>query len=434
MGEKQASLGESTKDHAEKSGTAVNGKDAKVTIGDGIEKEGQTTYSHSRLSTFEQCPLKFKFGYIDKLETEIEGSIESFLGSRVHEALEKLYKDLKFEKENTIQELLDFYNSEWEKHWTGNILVVRKEYNSENYRKMGERFIIDYYNRYKPFNQTRTIGLEIRILIKLDDDGRYVLQGFIDRLSYAGDGVYEIHDYKTANTLPDQEKLDSDRQLALYAIAVKHKYRDCQKVRLIWHYLAFDKEVSSERTEAQLARLKSESVNLIKEIESAKEFPPKESALCEWCEYRPHCPRFKHLYKVEELEPVAFRKDEGVGLVNEYSKLRDEESRIKKELEKMSEKIMAFADQHKVDRVYGSDTRVTIWQKNCIKFPGKQDMDYPEFVKALRESGALQEFSTVDKWKLEKAFEQVDMDPEVMEKIAKFGKRELVKRVYSSKR
>ena len=54
-----------------------------------------TLYSHSRLSTFENCPLKFKYTYIDKIETGIEESIEAFLGSRVHEALEKLSKSEK---------------------------------------------------------------------------------------------------------------------------------------------------------------------------------------------------------------------------------------------------------------------------------------------------------------------------------------------------
>ena len=29
-----------------------------------------TQYSHSRLSTFEQCNLKFKFKYVDKVEAE----------------------------------------------------------------------------------------------------------------------------------------------------------------------------------------------------------------------------------------------------------------------------------------------------------------------------------------------------------------------------
>ena len=37
-------------------------------------------YSHSRLSTFEQCPLRFKYQYIDKIKRE-EDSIEAFMGN-----------------------------------------------------------------------------------------------------------------------------------------------------------------------------------------------------------------------------------------------------------------------------------------------------------------------------------------------------------------
>ena len=48
-------------------------------------------YSHSRLSTFEQCPFKFKLRYIDKIIPEIENTIESFLGGIVHETLEWIY-------------------------------------------------------------------------------------------------------------------------------------------------------------------------------------------------------------------------------------------------------------------------------------------------------------------------------------------------------
>jgi len=52
-------------------------------------------YSHSKLSTFEKCPLKFKFRYIDKIIPEIQKSIESHLGSSVHDALEWLYIQVK---------------------------------------------------------------------------------------------------------------------------------------------------------------------------------------------------------------------------------------------------------------------------------------------------------------------------------------------------
>jgi len=52
----------------------------------------------------------------------------------------------------------------------------------------------------------------------------YVIRGFIDRLGYCGNGVYEIHDYKTSGFLPSQDKLDADRQLALYQIGIKEQF------------------------------------------------------------------------------------------------------------------------------------------------------------------------------------------------------------------
>ena len=63
-----------------------------------------TIYSHSRLNTFEQCPQKFKLKYIDKVETDVEESVEAFLGSRAHETLEKLYRDLQYQKENILDD------------------------------------------------------------------------------------------------------------------------------------------------------------------------------------------------------------------------------------------------------------------------------------------------------------------------------------------
>jgi putative RecB family exonuclease len=397
-------------------------------------KEGQQVYSHSRLSTFEQCPLKFKFAYIDKLEVETDGTIEAFLGSRVHEVLEKLYTDLKFEKENTLQELLDFYNQEWQKHWTENVIIVREEYNQDHFRKMGERFITDYYKRYHPFRHGKTIGLEMRVIIKLDPQGRYVLQGFIDRLTDAGDGVYEIHDYKTANSLPEQDKLDVDRQLALYSMAVKEKYRDCKKVVLIWHYLAFDKELRSERTDLQLESLRLHTTQIIKEIEAAREFPAKESALCSWCEFRPMCPKWKHMYQVEKLTPEEFKKEDGVKLVDEYAALKKQELELQAKLEKLNVKLMEYAEAMKADRVFGSNDRATIWKKACVKFPGKMDYGYAEIVKAIKDAGQWEEFNTLDKWKLEKSFEEINMNPKLMTDIARFGKKDVVKKIYLSKR
>jgi putative RecB family exonuclease len=57
-----------------------------------------TTYSHSKISTYETCPYQYKLHYVDKIEPEISTIIEAFMGDLVHQTLEKLYKDRKFKK------------------------------------------------------------------------------------------------------------------------------------------------------------------------------------------------------------------------------------------------------------------------------------------------------------------------------------------------
>ena len=65
-------------------------------------------YSHSRIGTFLQCKQKYKFQYVDRIRVDIE-TVEIFLGKRVHETLEKLYKDLQFEKLNSKEELIKYF-------------------------------------------------------------------------------------------------------------------------------------------------------------------------------------------------------------------------------------------------------------------------------------------------------------------------------------
>lgn len=249
------------------------------------------TYSHSKLSTFENCPLKFKFRYIDKIELEEEWrSIESFMGKRVHEVLEKLYNNLKTGKLNTLEELLSHYGEIWETKWGDDVRVIKKEYTAEDYKDIGTRCIAGYYNRHKPFDYGRTVAIEHWLMIDVEG---YKLKGVIDRLSCMDDGHYEIHDYKTGRYLPNQTHFESDRQLSLYQIGVEEKWEDVKSVDLVWHYLVHGEEIRLKRTEGELEKLKSDIVSSIERIEKAEQennFPYNESGLCNWCEYQELCP------------------------------------------------------------------------------------------------------------------------------------------------
>ena len=393
-----------------------------------------TLFSHSRLATFERCPLKFRFRYIDKLKTERQQGVEAFLGTMVHSVMEKLYKDLRFQKMNTKEELLEWYNQEWKKNWNSDIVIVRKDYTQENYRKMGESYIRDYYKRHHPFNQARTIALEERVLINLDSGRDYRLQGYIDRLVYTGNGVYEIHDYKTNFNIPVKEYLDDDRQLALYALAVLQNYQDARKVRLVWHFLSVDKKVVIEKTQEQLDKLKKDTMELIDKVRAETDFPSKPSRLCDWCEFRGECPEHKHLHKVEQLPANEYLKEPGVKLVNRYAELKKQEKEFKdghdEELKKVQEALFNYAEKEGVRMLAGSDVRATIWSKDCIKFPGKNDPGRKELDEIIRSSGHWDEASMLDAWELEKLVSSGQLPGDLIKKLARFARKEKVRRIY----
>ncbi|MDE1848992.1 MAG: PD-(D/E)XK nuclease family protein [Nanoarchaeota archaeon] len=263
-----------------------------------MEQKDVKVYSHSRLSSFEQCRLKYKFQYIDKIIPEIEKTVEAHLGSIVHKTLEWLYSEVKEKRIPSMDEMIVYYSKSWIEEYSPE-LIENNGRDEKHYFNKGVQYLLDYYNRYRPFDDN-TLEVEKEIFIDLDEKGEFKIRGFIDRLAYnLKTGEYEIHDYKTSNTMPKQEKIESDRQLALYSIAVKEMFGKDKGVRLIWHYLFFNKRIESKRTEEQLDRLKKETLELIRAIERTTEFPPNKSHLCNWCAYKPICPAWKN----EDLIP-----------------------------------------------------------------------------------------------------------------------------------
>lgn len=273
------------------------------------------TFSHSKISTFEQCSLKYKFSYIDHFDLGVEG-IEAFMGSIVHTSLEKLYKDMMGGTILGLHALLDFYKATWEQEYHDGIQVVKKGMTPDMYKQKGASFIIGYYTKHHPFDHAKTLVLESQKLVPLDVGNQYFIHVRIDRLALAPDGTFEIHDYKTSSKLPTQEQADTDRQLAVYAYGIRKLYPEAQKIRLIWHYLAHNTDLVSYRTDAQIESMKEQVLAAVREIESTTEFVPKTSALCNWCEFKSICPAWNEDYKEKQDALLKKLHEEGKIVVN----------------------------------------------------------------------------------------------------------------------
>ncbi|HEX2695053.1 MAG TPA: PD-(D/E)XK nuclease family protein, partial [Acidobacteriota bacterium] len=239
-----------------------------------------TVYSISRIGTFDDCRLRYKYQYIDRLKAEKE-TIEAYMGSRVHEALQELYGFVRNGVVKPREWLLDTFEGLWDRNLTDAVKVVRSEYTSDDYRRKGRKCLEDYHATYAPFDRAKVVATEKKVTFKLrDESGEVEFLGFIDRLDWNDrDRVFEIHDYKTSGSFPSQEDADRDEQLGLYHLAVRSEWPDAEDVRLVWHYLVFNREIVSARKREDLAALEKEIVRRVRRIQVATEFPPTRSGL-----------------------------------------------------------------------------------------------------------------------------------------------------------
>ncbi|MBZ5643046.1 MAG: PD-(D/E)XK nuclease family protein [Acidobacteriia bacterium] len=248
------------------------------------------SYSHSKLQTYQQCPQKYKFRYIDEIPPPIR-SIELHLGTTVHFALEKLYGRARLGQITSLDDLLKFFRDKWDEGYSPQMRIVRAKTTASTYFDLGRQMLKDYHWTFYPFKQSTTLELEEKFLFPISEGQE--IRGIIDRLAKNADGTLEIHDYKTSRRLPDSSQIHNDAQLALYEIAIRHRWPETGGISLIWHYLAFDKEIKITKTAAQLETVKRNTLGLIARIEAATSFPVQVTPLCNWCEYKEICPAMK---------------------------------------------------------------------------------------------------------------------------------------------
>ncbi len=313
-----------------------------------------TTYSHSRIGTYNNCKRQFAFRYLEKAKKDFDTSAEAAVGTAVHTVLEELYKQVKLARVPEFKELLDYFPTAWSNSWKGNVKIV-KEGTEQDYKNKAAIFIEKYYRTHYPFKQN-VVGIETRIHLPLTE--KHSMIGFIDRLDLENDS-FIIHDYKTSSSLPTQSQIDDDKQLALYALAIRRQHPN-SKVKLVWHYLAFDKILESQRTPEQLEELKQELIKKVEEIENTKEFPPNVTRLCDWCQYRSSCPAWKHEFKIEEEEINAL---DAKNYVDKLTELDFQKKEINNKIEELKEKILNYALKNDYSAVMGSEKKANLREK-----------------------------------------------------------------------
>ncbi len=362
-------------------------------------------YSHSKISAFEQCRYKYRLKYVDKIKTDVK-TVEAFMGSMVHAALEKLYKDLGYCKKNSLEELLAHYDSKWDAEFTDDILIAKGDYTEQNYKDMGRGYIARYYEDHDPFDQMTILGLETQNSMDLGGGRTYDVR--IDKFACVG-STYYVCDYKTNSRMMTQEDADGDRQLAMYSKWVKDTYADAENVKLVWHMLKFGKDVVSERTDAKLDELVNRTVAVIDEIERCNEWPTTESNLCGWCEYHDRCPLFSHGEAIAEMTPEAYAEDDGLKLVNRYAEVSETISGLEDEKKDLSDKLVQYSQQTGHTVIYGDSAKISVTKDKKFEYPKDGSVE-----EALKAKGLYENYSHINSLKFLADTKKGLVDPDIV--------------------
>ncbi|EMR73860.1 hypothetical protein MBGDN05_00453 [Thermoplasmatales archaeon SCGC AB-539-N05] len=184
--------------------------------------------------------------------------------------------------------------------------------------------------------------------------------------------------------------------------------------------------------------MKKSVIDLIDRIESEEKFEANPSTLCDWCEFKPVCGQWSHLYMIREKAENEYMSDPGVKLVDQYVdlklKLKKANDEFKVDLEKVEEALIKFGETESVDVVFGSKNKVKIKESERFKFPSKNSKRQKELVEILKKHGKWEEVDQLDTAVLNKIILEKQWEEEVLDVLKEYVELETSKRLYVSKK
>jgi len=246
--------------------------------------------SPSRAGDFMTCPLLFRFRTIDRLPST--PSPAATRGTVVHGVLERLY-DLPA-VERTLDAAAALLQPEWERLLAaepevGDLFADEAELTS--WLTGARELLAGYFTLEDP---TRLEPAEREQLVEVVLPGGLRLRGIVDRLDQAPSGDLRVVDYKTGRAPGEMFEGKALFQMKFYAL-VLWRTRGVVPRLLQLMYLGDREVLRYSPDEADLLATERKLLALWAAIERAtqrREFLPRPSRLCDWCDHQALCPSF----------------------------------------------------------------------------------------------------------------------------------------------
>src|SRR3954453_15826423 len=239
------------------------------------------TCTPSRLTTWLDCPRRYRFVYVDR-PTPPKGApwAHNSLGATVHSALAAWWA-LPIER-RTADRGAALVREKWID------LGFRDDEQSLAWRDRAADMEAGYVAGLSPHREP--VGIERTVALRTY---RLALSGRIDRLDRRGDELVVV-DYKTGRHVLTTDDARGSLALAVYALAATRTLRRrCVRVEL--HHLPTGDVIEWEHDDAALARqLERAHVSAAEAAAPGASgdpaaFPANPGPMCGWCDFSAHC-------------------------------------------------------------------------------------------------------------------------------------------------
>jgi putative RecB family exonuclease len=246
-------------------------------------------YSFSRVTTFEQCPRRYRYRYVDGVQEGFD-SVESFMGRQVHAAIEWLYEQRDRQGgKPTIEQTVAWYCAAWDAAVSGGprvVRVVKEGTTLEGYRRTGAEMLSRFHQSRFSRDRLVTVGNERYFRVKMASGHEF--QGYIDRLARDEDGTLHVIDYKTGRKNGRGFTGKEADQLEAYALAMFVQNPE-DEMELVLEFLRLGDRVRKRVARSDAASIERRLTERIRALESSSVFPPNPGVLCRWCGYNDIC-------------------------------------------------------------------------------------------------------------------------------------------------
>jgi hypothetical protein len=250
-------------------------------------------WSYSQLNTLMQCPLQYKFRYVERREPEFVPDYFPF-GTAVHAAHKTMCEALKEGNDPVEADALQTFSETWEVLGRNPQLRFSKGKDWDNLKSLGQAMVKVLFQEMP---REHVIAVDEGFTVPLiTADGEVLdkpLYGIFDLIVETDDGLCVV-DLKTGARKMQQEDVDADLQVVSYLYAISQIAENPGKVLFRFDLITKNPKrplyvtYSTERNGQDFSKL----VRLFQKAEAEVQngvFLPRRSWRCKTCSYRSGC-------------------------------------------------------------------------------------------------------------------------------------------------